>query len=71
MQYARRTIRRRRSGITIVSLAVFLIVVLILVSDGVTKDDMFVLGEITEFANKKNVTYIYQPFFYAAGLECC
>lgn len=40
----------------LLALVVFLIVTLILVSDGVSKDDMFVLGEITEFTNKKNVT---------------
>jgi len=33
---------------------IFLIVVLTLVSDGVTEDDMYVLTEITEFSNKKN-----------------
>ena len=38
-------------------LVAFLIVTLILVSDGVSKEDMYVLGEITEFANKKNVSY--------------
>jgi len=56
-----------------ITLAVFLIVVLILVSDGVTKDDMSVLEEITEFTNKKNVTYGLQSFqlAFATGLECC
>jgi len=39
-----------------VVLVVFLIVVSILVSDGVSDQDMFVLGEIIEFSNKKNVT---------------